>query len=329
MFAMSEENLHKLGEFGLIRRIQQQVGGAEHLVLGIGDDCAIQRQNDNWELLTSTDLLIEGVHFTRQWISMEELGRKSAAVNISDIAAMGGRPRSLFLGVASPADISVEQLESFSRGFIAEVESYGAVLAGGDTCRSLGPLMISVTVQGEVEAGRAIRRDGAKVGDAIYVSGTLGDSALALQQLLAGEQPSRYLLARHNTPTAQVTLGRRLAEERLASAMLDVSDGILSDLGHILDASGVGAELHLSELPLSNEFRSALQNDEQLLDLALAGGEDYELLLTSPLQNLSDQTFKGLNLTKIGEICVQPGLRVKKQDGSEYHCARGGFDHFA
>ncbi|SHJ51390.1 thiamine-phosphate kinase [Malonomonas rubra DSM 5091] len=325
---MHNEKLQDVGEFGLIRRIQRQVGGGDHLVLGIGDDCSIQRQDNSWELLTSTDLLIEGVHFNRQWISMEELGRKSAAVNISDIAAMGGRPKSLFLGVACPGDIPVDELESFSRGFVAETNAYDAVLAGGDTCRSLGPLMISVTVQGEVESGRAIRRDGAEVGDAIYVSGTLGDSALALQQLLAGKQPNRYLLARHNTPTARVALGRRLVQEQLASSMLDVSDGILSDLGHILEASGVGAEIELARLPLSDEFRAALQQDGSLLDLALAGGEDYELLLTSPLKNLSEKTLSSVDLTRIGTICSQPGLQVKNQDGSLYRCSRGGFDHF-
>lgn len=326
---MTSKELENLGEFGLIERLTRKVGSAPHLVKGIGDDCAIQRQTGERELLTSTDLLIEGIHFDRRWISLEELGRKSAAVNISDIAAMGGQPKSLFLGVACPAELPLHELEDFSHGFIAEVERYGAVLAGGDTCRSPGPLLISVTVQGEVEIGRAICRDGALPGDAIYVSGTLGDSALALQDLLAGRQPDSYLLRRHNCPTAQVELGRQLAERQLATAMLDVSDGIISDLGHILTASAVGARLELASIPLSGPFRQALQRNPQLIDLALGGGEDYELLFTSSDQNLSDSTLVGLNLTKIGVIEEQPGLRIIAADGSDYHCQRGGFDHFS
>jgi thiamine-monophosphate kinase len=326
---MTDEELQELGEFGLIRQIQQQAGTAVHLVKGIGDDCAIQRQESGWELLTSTDLLIEGVHFNRQWIGMEELGRKSVVVNISDIAAMGGQPKSLFLGVASPADISVAELQQFTKGFLAEAERYGATLAGGDTSRSLGPLMISVTVQGEVEAGKAICRDGANPGDAIYVSGTLGDSALALAELMDNRQPDEYLLSRHNTPTARVALGRQLAERQLATAMLDVSDGVVSDLDHILAASGVGAELELAALPLSESFRLAVQNDPQLIDLALAGGEDYELLLTSANQSLADIAGMEPKLTKIGTVCQPAGLRIRNTDGSRYQCSRGGFDHFS
>lgn len=326
---MTTKDLKKLGEFGLIREIQQRVGAAEHLAKGIGDDCAIQYQREGWDLLTSTDLLIEGVHFNRQWIGMEELGRKSAAVNISDIAAMGGQPKSLFLGVASPANISAEDLEQFVTGFLAVAEQHGATLAGGDTCRSLGPLLISVTVQGEVESGLAVCRSGAQVGDAIYVSGTLGDSALALTDLLAGRRPETALLRRHNRPEARVDLGRRLATGQLASAMLDVSDGILSDLGHILEASGVGAELDLAALPLSESFRSRLQSAPDVIDLALAGGEDYELLLTSPRQDLSEMDFSGVELTRIGTIRNQPGLAIRQADGSFYQCSRGGFDHFA
>lgn len=326
---MVNKGLQNLGEFGLIERLTQQVGAATHLVKGIGDDCAIQRQSNERELLTSTDLLIEGIHFDRRWISLEELGRKSVAVNISDIAAMGGQPKSLFLAVACPTELPLEELEAFSHGFIAEAERYGAVLAGGDTCRSPGPLLISVTVQGESEIGRAVCRNGAVPGDAIYVSGTLGDSALALQELMAGRQPEAYLLQRHNCPTARVELGRTLVERQLATAMLDVSDGIISDLGHILKASGVGATLELTSIPLSEPFRHALQQNPQLIDLALAGGEDYELLFTSAEHALSFSTSFGFDLAKIGVIEQRPGLRIIAEDGSCYDCQRCGFDHFS
>jgi thiamine-monophosphate kinase len=326
---MIDNELKNLGEFGLIRRIQQQVADAEHLVKGIGDDCAIQMQREAWQLLTSTDLLIEGVHFNRRWTSMEQLGRKSAAVNISDIAAMGGLPKSLFLGVAAPADIPVTELEAFSLGFISEAKRYGAVLAGGDTCRSPGPMMISVTVQGEIETGKAVCRNGARPGDAIYVSGTLGNSALALQMLLADERPSAELLRHHHQPAARVELGRQLAGQQLASAMLDVSDGLISDLGHILTASTCGAEIQLEALPLSEEFRLALALEPELIDLALAGGEDYELLFTSADQTLEQHTDLSPTVTRIGQISTDRDLRIRQPDNSLYHCSRGGFDHFS
>lgn len=326
---MIENELKKLGEFGLIKRIQKQVADADHLLKGIGDDCAIQRQNEGSELLTSTDLLIEGIHFKRDWIGMEMLGRKAAAVNISDIAAMGGQPRSLFLGVAAPENIKIAELEAFSQGFINTVESFGAVLAGGDTSRSPGPLMISVTVQGEIEAGKSICRDGAKPGEAIYVSGTLGDSALALKKLMANEEPDPKLLDRHNNPQPRVELGRKLVERQLATAMLDVSDGVVSDLGHIMSASGCGAEISLSALPLSEEFRSVVVNDPGLIDLALTGGEDYELLFTSADQNLEQYAELQPTVTKIGQITAEEGLRIRQKDNSLYSCSRGGFDHFS
>lgn len=326
---MMTEKLKDIGEFGLIRKIQQRAGVAEHLVLGIGDDCAIQRQDSGQELLTSTDLLIEGVHFDRRWTSMEQLGRKSVAVNISDIAAMGGLPKSLLLGVACPSSISVAELEQFTSGFLAEAKNYGAVLAGGDTCASSGPLMISVTVQGEVAAGQAIRRDGAQLGDAIYVSGSLGDSALALTLLQRDKEADPLLLQRHHTPEARVGLGLRLSKQQLATAMLDVSDGILSDLQHILDASGVGAELQLSAIPLSTPFRKGLQEDATLIDLALGGGEDYELLFTSSDHTLANITEFSPLVSKIGSICQEKWLRIRCSDNSLYQCSRGGFDHFS
>ena len=318
----------RLGEFGLIDWIQQQAGGGDHLSLGIGDDCSIQPQRADQDLLTSTDLLIEGIHFRREWSSMFDLGRKSAAVNISDIAAMGGTPQSLFLGIGRPEQISDSAIEEFISGFLAEIKRHGAVLAGGDTCGSPGPLMISVTVQGTVRTGKAICRQGASPGDAIYVSGFLGDGALALQLLQCGQRPEGYLAERFHTPVPQVTLGQKLSERQLATAMLDISDGLLADLGHILEASGVGAELELANLPLSKPFQQALSNNPGLIDLALTGGEDYELVFTSPLKDLAEQIAPGHFVTRIGMIGSTPGVCIRKINGENYQCRRGGFDHF-
>ena len=324
------KNNKKIGleEFELIRWIQQQAGSSPHLSQGIGDDCSIQPQQAGQDLLTSTDLFIEGIHFQREWSSWFDLGRKAAAVNISDIAAMGGIPQSLFLGIGRPKEMSDGEIEEFISGFLAEVKIHDAVLAGGDTCLSPGSLLISVTVQGTVTAAEAICRDGASYGDAIYVSGTLGDSALALHLLQSGQQPDTYLAGRFHTPTPRVSLGRELSKRQLATAMLDISDGLLADLGHILVAAGVGAELDLAKIPLSEPFQKVLSGDSTLLDLALAGGEDYELVFTSPLKDLDRQIDAAFAVTKVGIISQEVGLRRRQADGELYHCQRGGFDHF-
>lgn len=313
-------------EFELIRWIKQKAGSGDHLSLGIGDDCSIQPQQAGQDLLTSTDLLIEGIHFKREWTSMFDLGRKSVAVNISDIAAMGGTPQSLFLGIGRPKEINDDEVEAFVSGFLAETRLHGAVLAGGDSCASSGPLMISVTVQGKVATAEAICRQGASYGDAVYVSGYLGDSALALNLLQNGQQPDSYLAERFHTPSPRVTLGQELSRRQLATAMLDISDGLLADLGHILTASEVGADLDLEKIPLSKSFQHALGKDSGSIDLALAGGEDYELVFTSPLKDLAEQID---SVTRIGVISQELGLRIHQINGELYQCQRDGFDHFA
>lgn len=319
----------RLEEFELIDWIQQQAGSGTHLSLGIGDDCSIQPQQANQDLLTSTDLLIEDIHFKREWTSMFDLGRKSVAVNISDIAAMGGTPQSLFLGLGRPKKISDTEIEEFLSGFLTEAKLHSAVLAGGDSCASPDSLMISVTAQGTVTTGTAISRQGASYGDAIYVSGFLGDSALALHLLQKGQQPNSYLSERFHTPCPRVTLGQTLSQRQLATAMLDISDGLLADLGHILTTSGVGAELDLEKIPLSESFKKELERNSNLLDLALAGGEDYELVFTSPLKDLDEQVSLTHPVTRIGTINQVSGLRIRQKNGELYQCQHVGFDHFA
>lgn len=316
-------------EFALIHWIKEQAGEDNRLICGIGDDCSIDQLAPDQQLLTSTDLLIEDIHFKREWTSMFDLGRKSVAVNVSDIAAMGGVPRALYLGVGRPKQVSERELKEFMQGFIGEVQRYDAVLAGGDTSTSPGPLIIAVTVHGHIKKGTAVERCRAQVGDAIYVSGTLGDSALALQSLTSGRIPPPELLQRLHTPEARVAIGRSLSQEGLASAMLDVSDGLLADLGHILSASGVGAEINIPALPLSAAFRHELEKNEAQIDLALAGGDDYELLFTSPRHDLDQcSPYKG-RVVKIGVITPGSGTVVRQEDGGIYHCGRRGYDHFA
>ena len=324
--------LRDLGEFAFIERIRAKAASSPDLALGIGDDCAAGRVPPGHLLLTTTDLLLEGVHFRRDWTDLFSLGRKSVSVNVSDLAAMGGRPTALFLALGIPDDLALEELDRFTAGVLAACADYGAVLAGGDTCRSPRGLFISVTAEGTVAEEEMVTRGGARPGDLLWVSGTLGDSALALRELSAGRTAPPEIVARHHDPAARVGLGRALAEGGLASAMIDVSDGLLADLGHILDSSRVGALVESALAPLSSSFRKALQRDETLIDLALTGGEDYELLFASPpaaaaaVQALSTPEVP---LTQIGRLLPQgDGLKVLDLRGDECACPRAGFDHF-
>jgi len=321
-----------LGEFQFIERLRRRCKLNDTLVRGIGDDCAVARVPAGELLLTSTDLLIEDVHFRTAWIDMYDLGRKSVSVNVSDVAAMGGQPLSLFLALGIPADLSLEDLDRFTEGVLSACRDYGAVLAGGDTCRSPRGLFISVTVEGAVPDGLQVTRDGARPGDLVWVSGTLGDSALALRELLAGRQPPEECFRRHHDPQARVKLGYTLAAQQFASAMIDISDGLLSDLGHILDASGCGAVLRRDLLPLSSAFLQFQKHQPEVNDLALTGGEDYELLFTSPPKHaeaLRALSTPDLPLTEVGRITASAdGLRVIDAQGRPCMPTRSGFDHF-
>ena len=259
-----------IGEFELIRVIK----GADEL----SDDCAVVRPRSGTDVLVSTDMLMEGTHFILDDIDPYDLGWKSAAVNISDVAASGGRPVGMFLSLSLPGSLPVEWVRRFAEGFRAQ----GVPLLGGDTTGSKGPVCINVCILGECPAGKAVTRGGAKPGDLVCVTGTLGDSAAGLGAILEGrksECPQR-LLERHYRPTPRVQEGLALAP--FASAMMDVSDGLVSDLPHILEESGCpGADIDCAALPLSPELL-AFAGRQDALRLASGGGEDYELLFTMP-----------------------------------------------
>jgi thiamine-monophosphate kinase len=325
--------LSKLGEFGLIDRIKTEAGTGPGILQGIGDDCAVLELPEGHDLLTTKDLLIENIHFRLDWSNLKKLGRKSVAVNVSDIAAMGGRPRHLYIGLGIPASMPASGIQSFLDGFLEAASEYGATLVGGDTCRSPGHLLVSVTAEGSAPKAEIIRRDGAMSGDAIYVSGTLGDSALALRHLIAGTSPDPFLAERHHNPSARVTLGRALAHQGLATAMIDLSDGLLADLGHILKASALGAHVNKFQIPLSVPFQRALAEDPTLLDLSLTGGEDYELLFTAaPQQENAIRAMANelsIPLTRIGTVNLQTtGLRIRKRAGQTHALQAKGFNHF-
>ncbi|MCK4535534.1 MAG: thiamine-phosphate kinase [Desulfuromonadales bacterium] len=326
--------LCELGEFELIKRIKARVGHGSGILRGIGDDAAQLEIEPGFQLLTSTDLLIEKSHFDFAWTLPEDLGYKAVAVNLSDIAAMGGTPRYLYLGLACPGSAEVERIEAFMDGALELAENHGVILVGGDTCSSPGPWVISVTVEGVVPAGRAIGRDGAQPGDVILVSGTLGDSALGLSLLRQGGVVEEALAMRHHRPQARVELGQALAETGCVTAMIDVSDGTVSDLGHILQASGAAGILDVPKLPLSDAFATALRNRPDLVELALAGGEDYELLFTTAEEDLAVILAVGkqlgIPLTPIGKIrSGEPVLYLRDASGHEKSCLAHGFDHFS
>jgi thiamine-monophosphate kinase len=326
-------NAGDLGEFGLIDRIAGQVKPGVAVEVGIGDDAAVISPTAGTLTLTTTDMLVEGVHFDLSLCDPTTLGRKSLSVNLSDIAAMGGVPRHFLLSMALPSSTTVEFIDEFVRGTLSIAEHFGVSLIGGDTCSSRGGVVISITVLGEQVPGKVVRRRGAAAGDIVFVTGALGDSALGLQMLKRGERGGRAT-DRHLDPSPRVREGAALAEAGIPTAMIDVSDGLLADLGHILEQSAVGARLDLDKIPLSSFFIEKCRPlCNESMSLALAGGEDYELLFTAPASRnreiFSLMQRLGTPVTAIGEITAEERLRVITEDGGEYRITKLGFNHFA
>lgn len=327
-------SLSSLGEFGLIERISAHVGGGEGVITGIGDDAAVTALTPGMQLLTSTDMLLEDVHFRGQWHPPVLLGRKSLAVSISDIAAMGGIPRWALLSLAIPPGFPLDFLDGFVDGFLAMAAEHGVVLIGGDTCSSRDGLVISVTIMGEQYPHLVARRSGARPGDEIWVTGSLGEAALALRLLEEGNaeaEPS--LVARLLDPAPRVKAGLALAESGLVSAMIDISDGLLADFGHIAEQSGVGGELYLERLPMSAAFVHRTAHLPSLpYQLLLSGGEDYELAFTASSEyrekilNIAKKC--GVDVSPVGIVKNSPEVTALQPDGSRYVPQHVGFNHF-
>lgn len=328
-----------ISELDLIRRIRAQSAPADaQLIKGIGDDCAVfVGSSPESVTLVSTDTLVEGVHFDLAWHPPELLGRKAVAVNVSDIAAMGGRPRFVLLSLAAPAAFRVEALEALLQGFMAGLDGYRVALIGGDTVKSDQGLVLSVTVLGEVDRRRVVYRSGAKPGDQVWVSGFLGQAAAGLElcrQGRSGEQEAYgELVAAHLDPRPELALGRALADSGLATAMIDISDGLASDLAHICEESGVGAAIGAVDLPVSEATgRAARRLGLDPLRLAIAGGEDYRLLFTAPeaasreIQALARHAVGG-RLFRVGEIVGGRGVTMRR-DGQDMAIDFQGYDHF-
>jgi len=319
-------------EFDIIRRYFKRA--ATQAVLGIGDDAALIKANDNTELAISTDTLVCGKHFFAD-TDPYKLGYKSLAVNLSDMAAMGAKPRWVLLALTLPDNLVQQNkawLSEFSAGFFALADSYQVELIGGDT--TSGPLNIGVQIIGEVEVGKALRRSGAQLDDDIWISGRLGDAALALNhelhQITLEPNELAECLPALLTPTARVELGQRLIG--LAHSAIDISDGLAADLGHILIASEKAAYLNMTDIPCSPVIKKYLQQS-LVMHCLLAGGDDYELCFTAPkinrdkIENLS--TELAVPLTRIGEILSGEGLIVKDAKGSAITLETKGYDHFS
>ena len=314
------------GEFGFIEFIKRHFPDSEGVV-GIGDDCAVLPAGEG-ELLFSTDLLMEGVHFLREESSPEDVGWKAGAVNISDIAAMGGTPVASFLSVALPKDAQGEWAERFIDGFAQVSQLYGVSLLGGDTTSSLRDIAVNVGIMGRCHTGRRGMRSGAKVGETIYVTGPLGDSAGGLQAILQGVDRTddvKVLIERHKRPIPRVKEGKLLIDSGLVGAMMDISDGIASDLRHIMRASGVGAVIALDMIPCSSELASVChEHGWDKYRLASSGGEDFELLVTGT-ENLDK--ILDIKLLPIGKVVVGSDL-TWTIEGKSVDLEYNGYEHF-
>ncbi len=330
-----------MGEFDLIARYFTRPARPDGAVaLGVGDDCALLAPAPGMQLAVSSDMLVEGRHFFAG-TDPERLGHKALAVNLSDLAACGARPLAFTLALALP-QVDAAWLEGFSRGLLQLADAHGCELVGGDTTQ--GPLTICITIFGEVPAGQALLRSGARPGDDIYVSGTLGDARLALEalqdQAAAAALPAETLTAarlRLEAPTPRVALG--LALRGVASAAMDVSDGLLGDLGHILRASGVGAcvdtsiTINLIACSALSESVTSHFDLKFLHQCTLAGGDDYELLFTAPPAARAAVAAAGqacsTPVTRIGRIEAEPGVRLIDGQGQPVLHRYASFDHFA
>ncbi len=308
-----------LPEKKLIARVRQRTpAAAPSVARSIGDDCAVLRLPPNHEVLITTDFSLEEVHFRRAWHPPESIGHRCLARGLSDIAAMGGEPLAAFLSLALPGSLSQRWVDRFMSGFLELAREYKVPLAGGDIAGSPAGVLADIVVLGVVPKGKSILRSGAQPGDSIYVTGVLGGSAAALATLRSGRKLAPRSYPEHFFPTPRLRVGRELRERRLASAMIDLSDGLSTDLAHVCEESGVGAVLRASSIPTTEGGGAA--------GFALHGGEDYELLFTSGRK--VPGTLAGVVITRIGEVTARRGIRIMDAAGRSHRFEPRGWEHF-
>jgi thiamine-monophosphate kinase len=330
-----------LGEFPLIERVAAIVGAERaDVIVGIGDDVAVLDCGGEQWILAKVDSQVEGTHYRKDLIAPQRLGRRALAINLSDIAAVGGRPTHALVSLALPADTEVAWVDELYRGLREEGEMYGVAVVGGNMASSPGGAFIDVFVLGSVKPERLLLRSGARPGDAVLVTGRLGDSAAGLQLLLdpalqVSEGEREALLASHFTPQPRLPESAVIAASGAATAMIDLSDGLSSDIGHICQRSGVGVRIYEESLPISAAARRVADLcGQRASKLALDGGEDYELCLTAPAAEADRlaaavQERTGTEITAIGEIVPETeGRLLVLEGGREVELTPGGWDHF-
>lgn len=322
------------GEFELIARYFAPLAKGEPGALGLGDDAAVLGLAPGDNLVVTTDTLVAGVHFLDE-DGPDAIARKLLRVNLSDLAAMGATPVAYTLNCALPEAIDDAWLETFAAGLGDDQRRFGLHLVGGDTVAIPGPLTLTVTAFGRVRKGSELRRSAAQAGDMVFVSGTIGDAALgllALKNTLSDLRPEQRqaLIGRYRLPEPRTALGPRLIG--LAHAAIDVSDGLMADLGHICERSGLGATIDTGLVPLSEAAAAAVHSDPELLKTAITGGDDYELLFTAPaeaadaLNRLGAEI--GVPITAIGRIARGSGVKALGASGEEIRLRRPGYTHF-
>lgn len=329
----------EIGEFGFIESIKKEcITSLKGVIKGIGDDCAVFGPYSGRVLLFTADMLVEDIHFLTDKITPYQLGWKAIAVNLSDIAAMGGRPLFALTSLGIPVEYDVEAIQGLYKGMKDICGHYRVNILGGDTVASPDKLVINISLVGDAKENEVLYRSDARPGDKIYLTGNVGDSAAGLKILKNEISPPKsignHFIKVHNEPKPLIETGRIIATSGLASAMIDLSDGLLSDLGHICKESGAGAMLLRDKIPLSSELKllASLANFNPL-DLALSGGEDYLLLITVPEEKIQDLELlskdKRLSpLYLIGEIREKEGIGMVNNDGSAEEIDPMGFNHF-
>jgi len=306
----------------LIDRIRRTARGNRSVGTGIGDDCAVLRLPRSHEALVTTDFSLEDVHFRREWHPSDSVGHRCLARGLSDIAAMGGVPRAAFLSLALPPDLPQKWVDQFVAGLLKLAKRYSVPLAGGDTAQSPAGILADIVVLGSAPAGKAILRSGAKPGDLLYVTGALGSSSLALNRLRDGEKLKPKSHPKHFYPEPRIAIGQFLREKKLASAMIDISDGLSTDLAHICDESKVGAVVYGNSLPMANGL------GDGGLQLALHGGEEYELLFTAKPGRRIPKEIGGVPITRIGEMVRERQMKLAQPDGTAMILRSAGWQHF-
>jgi thiamine-monophosphate kinase len=315
-----------LPEKVLIARIRKSAqANGRTIALGIGDDCSILRPPSGHEILVTTDFTLENVHFRRDWHAPEIVGHRCLTRGLSDMAAMGAEPLAAFLSLALPPKLPQAWVDRFMTGLLKLAREFKIPLAGGDTAQSPSRVLADIVVIGSAPTGRAIRRSGAKAGDRIYVTGALGGSSAALQQLRTGKKVRPQDFPAHFHPIPRLAIGRFLRQKSLATAMIDLSDGLSTDLAHLCEESRVGADLLADAIPLARVGRRKSEVDVQQ---ALHGGEDYELLFTVPRARKVPSHIAGVPVTPIGWIRKGKRICLTSEQGLGTELRPQGWEHF-